>query len=180
MGEVFKAQDTRLNRLVAIKVLLGGGSNEPEFRRRFIQEAQAASSLNHPNIITIYDIVPLEGDQFMIMEYVKGKTLGELIQPGGIGTALTLQYAVQIADGLDAAHAASIVHRDLKPGNIMVTDHGRVKILDFGLAKLTGPVEGDFSLSGITRVLRPRNDCAGLYPGKRQLHVRPNRRRVPK
>src|ERR1035438_3086359 len=117
MGEIFKAQDTRLNRLVAIKVLLGGNTGDPELRRRFVQEAQAASSLNHPNIITIYDIVSQDNDQFMVMEYVKGKTLGELIPPGGLGTSLTLQYAVQIADGLDAAHTASIVHRDLKPGN---------------------------------------------------------------
>lgn len=154
MGEVYKAQDTRLNRLVAIKVLLGSSSNAPEFRRRFIQEAQAASSLNHPNIITIHDIFPYGSDQFMVMEYVKGKTLGDLIPQGGLGTQVSLQHAVQIADGLKAAHGAGIVHRDLKPGNIMVTPQGLVKILDFGLAKMTGPV-GDVSLSDITQTAGP-------------------------
>lgn len=154
MGEIYKAQDTRLNRLVAIKVLLGGNSTDPEFRRRFIQEAQAASSLNHPNIITIYDIVPRGKDQFMVMEYIDGKTLSALIPPGGLDVPQTLQYAVQIADGLDAAHAACIVHRDLKPGNIMVSAHRRVKILDFGLAKLTAPVS-EVSLSDITQSVGP-------------------------
>jgi len=154
MGEIYKAQDTRLNRLVAIKVLLGQSSSDPESRRRFIQEAQAASSLNHPNIITIHDIVSKGGDQFLVMEYVKGKTLGELIPPGGLGAPVALRYAVQIADGLDAAHTVGIIHRDLKPGNIMVTDQGRVKILDFGLAKLTGPV-GDVSLSDVTQTAGP-------------------------
>ncbi len=154
MGEVYRAQDTRLNRLVAIKVLLGSSSGIPESRRRFIQEAQAASSLNHPNIITIHDIFPYGSDQYMVMEFVRGKTLGELIPPGGLGTALCLQYAVQIADGLQAAHSVGIVHRDLKPGNIMVTAQGLVKILDFGLAKLTGPM-GDVSLSDVTQTAGP-------------------------
>jgi serine/threonine protein kinase len=152
MGEIYKAQDTRLNRLVAIKVLLG--VSDPESRRRFIQEAQAASSLNHPNIITIHDIVSDGQDQFMVMEYVKGKTLGELTPQGGLGAPLTLQYAVQIADGLHAAHSVGIVHRDLKPGNIMVTALGLVKILDFGLAKLTGPTS-DVSLSDATQTVGP-------------------------
>ena len=153
MGEIYKAQDTRLNRLVAIKVLLGG-SGDAESRRRFIQEAQSASSLNHPNIITIHDIVSHGSDQFMVMEYVKGKTLGELIPHDGLGAPVSLRYAVQIADGLDAAHAVGIVHRDLKPGNIMVTDQGLVKILDFGLAKLTSPM-GDVSLSDVTQTVGP-------------------------
>ena len=154
MGEIYKAQDTRLNRLVAIKVLLGASSGDPESRRRFIQEAQAASSLNHPNIITIHDIITHGRDQFMVMEYVKGKTLGELTPPGGLGAYDTLRYAVQIADGLQAAHAVGIVHRDLKPGNIMVTAQGLVKILDFGLAKLTGPTV-DVSLSDATQTVGP-------------------------
>ena len=138
MGEIYKAQDTRLNRLVAIKVLSEDNSGDPERRRRFIQEAQAASSLNHPHIITIHDIVSDGDTQFIVMEFVTGKTLGDLIPNGGMSVPDVLRYAVQIADALDAAHAVGIVHRDLKPGNIMVTDSGRVKILDFGLAKLTG------------------------------------------
>jgi len=138
MGEIYRAQDTRLNRIVAIKVLSAGNADDPERRRRFILEAQAASSLNHPHIITIHDIVSQGDQEFMVMEYVAGKTLSELIPPGGMAAPTALRYAVQIADALDAAHAVGIIHRDLKPGNIMVTDAGRVKILDFGLAKLTG------------------------------------------
>ena len=137
MGEIYKAQDSRLNRLVAMKVLSGGNAGDPERRRRFIQEAQAASSLNHPHIITIHDIVSHEGKEFIVMEFVTGKTLADLIS-SGMSAADALRYAVQIADALDAAHAVGIIHRDLKPANIMVTDAGRVKILDFGLAKLTG------------------------------------------
>src|SRR5215813_9757710 len=142
MGEIYKAQDTRLNRFVAIKVLSTASAGEPERRRRFIQEAQAASALNHPNIITIHDIVS-EGDtEFMVMEYVSGKTLVDLIPKGGLRPPQVLKYSVQMADALQAAHAAGIIHRDLKPGNVMVTDTGLVKILDFGLAKLTdrGPI----------------------------------------
>jgi serine/threonine-protein kinase len=137
MGDIYKALDRRLNRSVAIKVLSTASTGDPDRRRRFIQEAQAASGLNHPNIITIYDIVSQEDTEFMVMEFVAGKTLSDLIPPGGLGAAKTLRYAVQIADALQAAHAAGIVHRDLKPGNIMVTDTGLVKILDFGLAKVT-------------------------------------------
>jgi len=138
MGEIYKAQDTRLNRIVAIKVLSGGSSGDPDRRRRFILEAQAASSLNHPHIITIHDIISHDDKEFIIMEFVTGTTLSDLIPAGGMGVPQALRYAVQIADALDAAHAVGIIHRDLKPGNIMVTDSGRVKILDFGLAKLTG------------------------------------------
>jgi serine/threonine protein kinase len=138
MGEIYKAQDTRLNRIVAIKVLSGGSAGDPERRRRFILEAQAASSLNHPHIITIHDIISHDDKEFIIMEFVTGTTLSDLIPAGGMAVPDALRYAVQIADALDAAHAVGIIHRDLKPGNIMVTDSGRVKILDFGLAKLTG------------------------------------------
>jgi serine/threonine protein kinase len=167
MGEIYKAQDTRLNRTVAIKVLLGQNSGDAELRRRFIQEAQAASSLNHPNIITVYDIVSLDKDgppiagrstgrvgEIMVMEYVNGKTLTDLVPPAGLGVPTVLQYGVQIADGLNAAHAAGIVHRDLKPGNIMATPQGLIKILDFGLAKLATPA-GAVSLSDVTQSVMP-------------------------
>ncbi len=137
MGEIFKARDPRLNRTVAIKVLAGSAMADPDRRRRFIQEAQAASSLNHPNIITIHDILSDEDNEYMVMEYVAGKTLADLIHGGGIGVEKTLRYGVQISDALGAAHAAGIVHRDLKPGNVMVTESGLVKILDFGLAKVS-------------------------------------------
>ena len=137
MGEIWKAQDTRLNRIVAIKILTSASAGDPERRRRFIQEAQAASALNHPNIITIHDIIS-EGDaEYMVMEYVQGKTLIDLIPKGGLRVPQVLKYAVQMTDALQTAHGAGIIHRDLKPGNVMVTETGLVKVLDFGLAKLT-------------------------------------------
>jgi serine/threonine-protein kinase len=144
MGEIYRAQDTRLNRFVAIKVLSGSGT-DPDRRRRFIQEAQAASALNHPNIITIHDILTDSDAQFMVMEHVQGKTLSDLIPKGGLRVPQVLKLALQMTDALQTAHAAGIIHRDLKPGNVMVTDTGLVKILDFGLAKLTdpGPVTQD-------------------------------------
>jgi Tol biopolymer transport system component len=143
MGVVYKAKDTHLDRLVAIKLLPAERVAEPERKRRFIQEAKAASALNHPNIITIYDIDSAEGVHFIAMEYVAGKTLHHLISRKGLPPADVLKFAVQIADALATAHAAGIVHRDLKPANIMVTDKGLVKVLDFGLAKLTEAASGD-------------------------------------
>lgn len=142
MGDIYKAIDTRLNRYVAVKVLTSSASGDPERRRRFIQEAQAASALNHPNIITIHDIVSEGNTEFMVMEFVTGKTLVDLIPKGGLRAPQVLKYSVQMADALQAAHASGIVHRDLKPANVMVTESGLVKILDFGLAKLTdrGPI----------------------------------------
>jgi hypothetical protein len=146
MGEIYKAQDTRLNRFVAIKVLTVAATGDPDRRRRFIQEAQAASALNHPNIITIHDIVSDGGTDFMVMEFVSGKTLVDLIPNGGLRVSQVLKYSVQMADALQAAHNAGNVQRDLKPGNVMVTDSGLVKVLDFGLAKLTD--RGPLTLSG--------------------------------
>ena len=141
MGVVWKARDARLDRLVAVKVLPADKVNNPERKRRFVQEAKAASALNHPNIITIYEILSGDGVDCIVMEFVRGKTLDHLITRKGLRTAETLKYAIQITDALAKAHAAGIVHRDLKPGNIMVNDDGLVKVLDFGLAKLTEPEE---------------------------------------
>jgi Tol biopolymer transport system component/tRNA A-37 threonylcarbamoyl transferase component Bud32 len=137
MGVVWKARDTRLNRLVAIKTLPAGKLADEGRQRRFIQEAQAASALNDPNIVTIYEIASENGTEFIAMEYVDGKTLGQLIPKRGMRLEETLRYAIQMAGALAKAHAAGIVHRDLKPGNIMINAEGRVKLLDFGLAKLT-------------------------------------------
>jgi len=137
MGDIYKAHDARLNRFVAVKVLSTANAGDPERRRRFIQEAQAASGLNHPNIITVHDIVNEPEGDYMVMEFVSGKTLVDLIPKGGLRPPQALKYGVQMADALSVAHAAGIVHRDLKPGNVMVTDSGLVKVLDFGLAKLT-------------------------------------------
>ncbi len=145
MGEIYKAQDDRLHRLVAVKILSPGMSTDPERKRRFFQEAQAASALNHPNIITLYDIVSEADMQCIVMEYIGGKTLRELIPAGGLPPAQTLQYAAQIASALAAAHAAGLIHRDLKPSNIMVNASGLIKVLDFGLAKWV-----DAGLSGHT------------------------------
>jgi eukaryotic-like serine/threonine-protein kinase len=142
MGAVYRALDTRLNRLVAIKVLPPEKLADPERKRRFIQEAQTASSLNHPNIITIHDITA-DGDvEFIVMELVTGRTLAECIGRKAMPLAEVLRCGIQVADALAAAHAAGVIHRDLKPGNIMVTGQGLVKVLDFGLAKLTERVEG--------------------------------------
>lgn len=140
MGAVFKARDIRLDRLVAIKVLPAAKISDENLKQRLIREARAASTLNHPNIITIYEIETGEVDgqmvDFIVMEYVAGKTLEKLIATGGLPADKLLRYAVQIADALTAAHEMGIIHRDLKPSNIMVTESGLVKVLDFGLAKL--------------------------------------------
>ena len=137
MGVVYKARDARLERFVAIKILPPEKVSDAERTRRFVQEAKAASALNHPNIITIHDIAEDHGTQFMVMEYVAGKTLDHAIQRHGLRLNDALKYAVQVADALATAHEAGIIHRDLKPGNVMVTEKGQVKVLDFGLAKLT-------------------------------------------
>jgi serine/threonine protein kinase len=137
MGVVYKARDTRLERIVALKVLPADKVSDIERKRRFAQEAKAASALNHPNIVTIHDINSDQGVDFIAMEYIAGRTLDRLIQRQGMRPPEVLRCAVQIADALVAAHAAGIIHRDLKPGNIMVADSGLVKVLDFGLAKLT-------------------------------------------
>ena len=139
MGAVWQARDTRLNRIVAIKTLPADKVADAQRKRRFMQEAQSASALNHPNIVTIHDIASDNGVDFIVMELVRGKTIDQLISRRGLRLNELLSYAIQIADALSKAHAAGIVHRDLKPGNIMVTDEGRVKVLDFGLAKLTEP-----------------------------------------
>ena len=136
MGEVYEAIDTRLNRRVALKVLPPHLVADEERRRRFIQEAQLASSLQHPHIVTIYDIGSANSADYIAMELVRGRTLDSVIPNKGLRLGDALRYGIQITDALSAAHSAGIVHRDLKPGNIMVTDQDQIKILDFGLATL--------------------------------------------
>ena len=157
MGVVFKAHDTHLDRPVAIKVLPAEFVANPERKRRFVQEAKAASALNHPNIVHIYDVdtvvSPQGATDFIAMEFVPGTTLDRVAGRKGVALGPALRYAIQIADGLAAAHAAGIVHRDIKPANIMVTEQGHVKLLDFGLAKLTEVSEGDPSAATLTEKL---------------------------
>jgi serine/threonine protein kinase len=136
MGEVYRARDTRLRREVAIKVLPPERMADEERRRRFVQEARAASALNHPNIVTIYEIETVESVDFIVMEYVAGQTLDSVIPKHGMPWKEALRVAIPIADALAAAHAKGIVHRDLKPANVAVTREGVVKVLDFGVAKL--------------------------------------------
>ena len=139
MGEVYRTRDTRLDREVAIKVLPVGFARDPERLRRFQQEAQAAAALNHPNILAVHDFGEHEGSPYMVTEFLEGETLRERLRPGTLPVRKATEYAEQVARGLAAAHEKGIVHRDLKPENIFVTRDGRVKILDFGLAKLTRP-----------------------------------------
>ncbi len=162
MGVVYKARDTRLGRFVALKVLPPDRVADADRRKRFGQEARAASALNHPNIVTIHDIDSTGDVHFIAMEHVEGQTLDHLIGKRGLPAKQAVGYAVQIADALGKAHGAGIVHRDIKPSNIMVTSDGLVKILDFGLAKLTERPRGDDSA---TRTVGPPVTEAGQIVG---------------
>jgi eukaryotic-like serine/threonine-protein kinase len=162
MGVVWRARDTRLDRFVALKFLPAAKMSDPDRKRRFIQEARAASALNHPNIITIYEIDQSDGADFIAMECVPGNSLDKLITPKGLALAEVLSYAVQIAGALAAAHAAGIVHRDIKPANVIVTAEGQVKVLDFGLAKLEERAVGP---EADTRTLAPALTETGMVMG---------------
>ncbi|HEX4135208.1 MAG TPA: protein kinase [Bryobacteraceae bacterium] len=147
MGQVYRALDTRLGRRVAIKLLSRGAASDGEFKRRFLREARAASALNHPNIVVLHDICRHDGVDFLVMEYVIGRTLKDLISPGGLPFDRLAELGSQIALALGAAHAAGIVHRDIKPANILVTPEQVIKVLDFGIAKM--PV--DLAETNLTR-----------------------------
>src|SRR5437868_1953598 len=138
MGEVYRAQDTRLDRTVAIKVLASHLSFSPEFKQRMEREARAISSLNHPNICHLYDIGSQDGADYLVMEFLEGETLAERLRKGALPPNEILKIGIAVADALAFAHRQGIVHRDLKPGNIMLTP-GRAKLMDFGLAKPLGP-----------------------------------------
>ena len=162
MGQVFRATDTRLHRTVAIKILPDDKVADPDRKRRFLQEARAASALNHPNIITLHDIANDAGVDYLVMEYVPGKSLDKLITPKGLPLAEVIGYAMQIASALAAAHAAGIVHRDIKPANAIVTAEGQVKVLDFGLAKLA---ERAPNPKGETQTMAPALTESGMVMG---------------
>ena len=140
MGEVYRAFDTRLHRTVAIKVLASEKFSDTEHKRRFLQEARAASALNHSNIVTLYDIANDGEVEFLVMEYVPGRPMNQVLTGNSLPLAQTVEYATQIASALVAAHAKGIVHRDIKPANLIITPESSVKILDFGLAKVSGDV----------------------------------------
>ena len=143
MGEVFKARDTRLDRLVAIKLLPGRQASDPQHRARFEREARAIAALKHPNIVTVYSVEEANGTSFITMELIEGRRLTDLIPAGGLALADLMRVALPIARAVGEAHAQGVVHRDLKPENVMVEANGTVKVLDFGLAKLRVGTEGD-------------------------------------
>jgi eukaryotic-like serine/threonine-protein kinase len=174
MGEVFRARDERLGRDVALKLIRPASSDNPDHLRRFEQEARAAAALNHPNILAIYD-VGFEGTTpYIISELLQGKTLRQRLSEGPIQVRETIDCTLQIVHGLIAAHERHIVHRDLKPENLFLTDDGRVKILDFGVAKLQAPVEENRSIESLTTVTKSGAVIGTVaYMSPEQLRAKP-------
>ncbi|HEY7575618.1 MAG TPA: serine/threonine-protein kinase, partial [Thermoanaerobaculia bacterium] len=145
MGEVYRARDARLGRDVALKMLPPELGRDAERLARLDQEARSASALNHPNIVTIYEVGEADAISYIAMEYIQGRSLRDILSEGPVAPRRLLGYAAQIAEALARAHEAGIVHRDLKPENLMVTRDGYVKILDFGLAKVVAPASSEVS-----------------------------------
>ena len=146
MGEVFLAQDTKLDRKVALKILPSEFAEDKDRMSRFVREAKSASALNHPNIITIHEIGESDGTHFIATEFIDGKTLTDYAKANPLNYKATLEIAIQVASALDEAHSAGIVHRDIKPDNVMIRANGLVKILDFGIAKLVEMRNADLEL----------------------------------
>jgi serine/threonine protein kinase len=163
MGEVYLAQDTRLGRLVALKVLPAELTQNQDRLRRFEQEARAASALNHPNIITIHEVGNVDSNTFIVTEFIEGESLRQLMQAGPIKLSTTIDIAIQIAGALSAAQATGIVHRDIKPENVMIRTDGIVKVLDFGLAKLSDNATAVVDQEALTRAFV--NTGAGVVMG---------------
>jgi serine/threonine protein kinase len=167
MGEVYSARDTRLDRVVAIKILPEHRSNSLQVRERFEREAKAISSLSHPHICPLYDVGHQDGIDFLVMEYLEGETLAHRLKKGPLPPDQVLQYTIQIADALDTAHRHGVIHRDLKPGNIMLTKTG-AKLLDFGLAKVRA-AEAAAGLTGVPTQTTPLTG-EGTILGTLQIH----------
>src|SRR5271168_2589866 len=161
MGEVYRARDSRLNRDVAIKVLREDGSS-PDLRSRFEREARAVAALNHPNVIAVYDFGIEAGQQYIVSELLEGESLRSLLHGRPVPVRKLIEIAAQVADGLAAAHAAGIVHRDLKPENIMLAKDGRVKILDFGLARQSRAAASSRKATGEEETVAPADDTQHL------------------
>jgi len=169
MGVVYKAEDTKLKRTVALKFLPPELAESPEAGERFMREAQAAAALSHPHICTIHEINEEEDQSFIVMEYVEGQSLRQKILKGPLDQTEALDVAIQVAEGLKEAHKKAIVHRDIKPGNIMVTDEGTAKVMDFGLAKIVGGflITREAKTMGTVAYMSPR----GCRPPHRHLVV---------
>ena len=163
MGEVYRARDSVLKREVAIKVLPSFVSQDPDRLRRFEQEAQATAALNHPNILAVFDIGTHQGAPYVVSELLEGETLRDRLRSGPLATRKALDHATQMALGLAAAHEKGIIHRDLKPENVFITDDGRAKILDFGIAKLTAPEHDARAAEGPTVSANTASGSCLLY-----------------
>ena len=166
---MYRARDTRLDRSVAVKVLPASFASDPDRLRRFEQEARSVAALNHPNILSVHDIGTQDGTPYMVCELLEGETLRQRLQGGVLSSRKAIEYATQIAQGLAAAHEKGIVHRDLKPENIFLTTDGRVKILDFGLAKIARRIWTEFGPDPHSRRRCPDRSRTG--PGNRRIYV---------
>ncbi|MCG6928544.1 MAG: serine/threonine protein kinase, partial [Acidobacteria bacterium] len=164
MGEVYRARDPRLKRDVALKVLPAELASQPERLERFQREAETLAALNHPHIVTIFSVEEAEDRRFLTMELVEGKTLSKVIPRGGLSLSRLFQIAIPLTEAVSAAHDKGIVHRDLKPGNVMVTEEGRVKVLDFGLAKLREGVRGEVDTQSPTEPATGPGRVMGTAP----------------
>src|SRR5512139_995923 len=171
MGEVFLAEDLELKRKAALKFLPDEMVSNPEALAHFQREAQSAAGLNHPNIVTVYEVGRHKGRPFIAMAYVDGEPLSEVIKRGGLSVGRIIEIAQQILDGLASAHRAGIVHRDIKPGNIFIDREGRVKILDFGLAKPggAGKLTGELSTMGTVFYMSPEQTRGEEVDGRSDL-----------